>query len=1202
MKTHLLPARLPRGFSLVITITLMVLLSLIAVGLLSLSSVTLRSSANELDRYEARANARLALQMALGQLQATMGVDQAVTASAETLHPAPQQPHLLGSWRSWSWDPILERQAPDYQAEKRQRFQGWLASQRQAPGAAPNIDYPTAPPLNATVPLVSQGSFGTVSGQAPLVGELVPVSRDGSVTSGNLAWTVLPEDTKARINLHRDDSRPSDNRHLAASLTFPERFAQEPFDLAGYQPATEQEWTRLISDKSLDAAVGSGGAASLAKEHFFNFTTYSRGVLSDVSEGGLKQDLTTILENELLDGTRVYSRSDTPFGVADPHWSYLSDYYNQYQQFQGASTNPIDVTANIPPQNRLNVNDSSPASLTLKPVVAKLQILFSMVSHLNSSLDLNGTTAGYNAEDPGYAGQHLRPWLVFEPIVTLWNPYSVPIEFDGLAIGLDKIPVAFRFAKDTGGRAGQADLRAPDPQNGNRNNRSFWPLSQFVWGGSKDDAITNFSFNIRGGTMEDGITRDSILLQPGENKVFTSLVREGTSWSQVRNNFSIQSSGTVGSTSNNSKVKNIDFVEGWNTMAGFRLDHLARFRDQRNSASLYSFEQRAFTAPSSTRIKQDWFHICVLRPQDSIVVKAKLSNNDANTDSEEERRDDFTMLVEMDRTNGISTNQILGSSFTVREKDGLREEGAEEIIERTFPVITILQSERDTTRGGKTPFAVFTMTAKSSNELLSPTKGWLFGNPVLTAYQQDETEAPQPVQSYEFSFREVTSTNSFPMVEIDPQTNRGYFGSGQGALNGLTAAPMFALPTTPMVSLGQFQAANLISGVRPPFFNYPFGNSHAHPMLAPNEAVNGTFVDHSYLLNQRLWDRFYFSGLSRLGDTDNKAALTNFFARQATLTPRLQPYLQGSSQADELVEELSADPLTASREMAAYQMLEGPFNIHSTSVNAWKSVLMSAFEVAVPTRDGEQLQVAQATPYSRFLPTYSEQLNDLASAAGSGDVGGEAIQRAERWLGFHKLTEAQVEVLAQEIVAQIRLRCQEDRGPFLSFAEFVNRRIGPAGDRFTNKGVLQTAIDLANDPQGNSSQPGIGSQGELFSLEDGVGIQGIDPRILNQEALVGNTAEGSPATLLQGDILQHLGSVLTVRSDTFRIRAYGSSVAKNGQEQAEAWCEAIVQRVPEFIDSSQSPGSEVASLNPVNANFGRRFKMVSFRWLARDEV
>jgi hypothetical protein len=62
---------------------------------------------------------------------------------------------------------------------------------------------------------------------------------------------------------------------------------------------------------------------------------------------------------------------------------------------------------------------------------------------------------------------------------------------------------------------------------------------------------------------------------------------------------------------------------------------------------------------------------------------------------------------------------------------------------------------------------------------------------------------------------------------------------------------------------------------------------------------------------------------------------------------------------------------------------------------------------------------------------------------------------------------------------------------------------------------------------------------------------------------------------------------LTVRSDTFRIRAYGeaSNPADPMRVEATAYCEAIVQRTTDAM-----PG------------FGRRFVVTYFRWLGPDDI
>ena len=119
MNTHAVMKNISRkgrkGFSLITTVTILVLLSLIAVGLLSLSAVTVRSSTAELAQLEARANARLALMVAIGELQMNLGPDQRVSAEAGILDEDPdplgaegiqgvKHPHWVGVWTT-EWVP-----------------------------------------------------------------------------------------------------------------------------------------------------------------------------------------------------------------------------------------------------------------------------------------------------------------------------------------------------------------------------------------------------------------------------------------------------------------------------------------------------------------------------------------------------------------------------------------------------------------------------------------------------------------------------------------------------------------------------------------------------------------------------------------------------------------------------------------------------------------------------------------------------------------------------------------------------------------------------------------------------------------------------------------------------------------------------------------------------------------------------------------
>ena len=108
-----------KGFSLLVTLMMMVLLSTLALGLLGLSSITMRTSSSEQSRQEARANSRLALMLAIGQLQTQMGPDQRITARSSAINGTAGETNALGSWESWHWKPGAA--APVY-SDKTKKF------------------------------------------------------------------------------------------------------------------------------------------------------------------------------------------------------------------------------------------------------------------------------------------------------------------------------------------------------------------------------------------------------------------------------------------------------------------------------------------------------------------------------------------------------------------------------------------------------------------------------------------------------------------------------------------------------------------------------------------------------------------------------------------------------------------------------------------------------------------------------------------------------------------------------------------------------------------------------------------------------------------------------------------------------------------------------------------------------------------------
>jgi hypothetical protein len=105
------------------------------------------------------------------------------------------------------------------------------------------------------------------------------------------------------------------------------------------------------------------------------------------------------------------------------------------------------------------------------------------------------------------------------------------------------------------------------------------------------------------------------------------------------------------------------------------------------------------------------------------------------------------------------------------------------------------------------------------------------------------------------------------------------------------------------------------------------------------------------------------------------------------------------------------------------------------------------------------------------------------------------------------------------------------------------------------------------------------------------------------EALAGPVAYGSAAYVDQADILRNCAEQLTPRGDTFVIRAYGDALDASGKVEARAWCEAVVQRVPDYLDPADESHLKRAELkSAANKAFGRKLRIVSFRFLSSAEI
>jgi hypothetical protein len=289
------------------------------------------------------------------------------------------------------------------------------------------------------------------------------------------------------------------------------------------------------------------------------------------------------------------------------------------------------------------------------------------------------------------------------------------------------------------------------------------------------------------------------------------------------------------------------------------------------------------------------------------------------------------------------------------------------------------------------------------------------------------------------------------------------------------------------------------------------------------------------------------------------------------------------------------------------------FNINSTSVQAWTAFLSGTLGIERPLKigSGNKNQVS----FARY-----RQPKDLAGTVTA------ATNQAGGWMGARQLTADEVRNLATHIVDEVK-----KRGPFVSIADFVNRRLVSDQDEASKMGAIDAAIATCGlnenfEQHGSQLSTSVNTAPSSDAPDNNMEIFRKGYRYHSDN--LWNTVQpkskawGMPGFLTQGDILQSLAPFLAARGDTFTIRAYGES-SVNGVVHARAWLEAAVERTPHYVERklsdisrtggngpleaamtvNQADGNYVrAELNSVNASLGRKYKLKTFRWLQREEI
>jgi len=839
--------------------------------------------------------------------------------------------------------------------------------------------------------------------------------------------------------------------------------------------------------------------------------------------------------------------------------------------------NPGALDASVPlrPAGPAFSDGFQPAALTLDdtpfyeaPSLAALQTIYA--GDDDAGFDLDRREPVWNALNPVLVNQRLtialradeipplnpgdpvryRFTIFFKPTATLWNPYNARLETRNLQVSFDLTDFRMQIYTDSDDDGSFSatetyfDSDAPGRQRRTNQPRIHHvrgvgdpyelgvDLGRILWANGEDLPQMGFAF----------LTR-RLQLQPGEVLVLglpgTEEFRQ-VYYSDGRSSYDVPALVDRYYLSNQYSAGHRTFLELEKTpIYGGRPDTPddpateADFIADANFPTAVPDPNPADpdnTDPFNTRVRVSFFPV------------AETSDYNSGSFNNEIPESEMTM-------------GLFARSFVNREKPGLLGNFAAKLLNSRVDLDFFLSEFI----GVEVPIATIWSEMDTTSNTDSGEAIFLAGNPRAMNMVEHGTEAaisrhrsigfePNPPASFS-DVQGVNKNGSF----------RGYFGSSHGT-GGQNEIVLYDIPRLPLFSTGAFMHANLgFFGEMP---NYAIGGSQKPAGLSGTafaDTANGNLPDLSYLLNEALFDRFFFSGLppdwsgslpsvystytgADIPEMPPFETIDETFIEAAKPLPN--PRLKLDPEASETPAE-TLERLYDLEQAASVLLAEGQFNINSTSVPAWEAVLAS-----LGGRSGSDSVTLRnaATGGSFFLGG-----DDLTAAFPrfSEPAGSEG----DPWRGYRQLSRSELRGLAEAIVEQVKRR-----GPFSSLADFVNRRLvnGPLGE----KGVLEAAIEEA----------------------------GLNSSLSSREA-------GLPGWLLQNDILRVLAPVLAARSDTFKIRAIGEVENPFDGSTSTARLELVVQRTPEYIRPDLNEPHEEPLSGSANEQFGRKFSIVEYRWL-----
>jgi len=518
--------------------------------------------------------------------------------------------------------------------------------------------------------------------------------------------------------------------------------------------------------------------------------------------------------------------------------------------------------------------------------------------------------------------------------------------------------------------------------------------------------------------------------------------------------------------------------------------------------------------------------------------------------------------------------------------------------------------------------------------------------------------------------RQIPLTSS--VLPIDLNGDNAFWGASVEASGGQNNVVLFPIPRRPMLSLSQLGTVAFAQTNTDPDFTV--GSSFAHPGIIdltkivdwPGPKVLSTAektalaatgqsqywipehgfagksmgegvirnrsnvrTDHAFAANLTLWDSFFFSGLNLNAASYNSTASSwpngPNLPVDATVKTAQEDYLKAQGVADptsfaSLKSALDAGNLPLANKRVAYtpdykpasttypkadefphpafiatkSLYNGGFNVNSTSKPAWKAVLAGMKGQILPNANGN----STSTALTKFARAF-----DSSPASGA----------TKPWSSHRELNDNEIDALAAAVVSEVRRR-----GPFMSLADFVNRRL-INDDGFGLKGALQAAIDATdagsypvNKTAISNGSPGAPTYGAPVganlmnfnaittrripnypSANPFLDVPNVDrfPSLRAMSTTNDKTkvtaALGAPGLVTQMDVLNSIGPNLTARSDTFVIRAYGEALDNSGNSIGKAWIEVVVQRSADYIGpAGVDPNRRKLAYRGVDNNMG----------------